>query len=248
MWREKLIVLSEMASRAGNSDEFWKASNEALEEHGVSGIGYGIIPYAGDAKSNGFSKASFFKHTYPREWASEVGNFLIDSDITVEMIIDGTPEVFWSDLDLLEEASDPQYSQYEVEKDLGMSFGASLALGRNAFGQAISGIGIWMSDTQSEKGFVEYWQEHRERLRLISHILDEGLRGHHAGLLVPLTPRERDSLTYLAIGFRSAEICWKLKISEKTFEKHIKGAKDKLRARTRDHAIAKALVLNLIQP
>ena len=60
-------------------------------------------------------------------------------------------------------------------------------------------------------------------------------------------------LTNEAIGdfgalLRPAEICWTLKISEKTFEKHIKGAKEKLRASTRDHAVAKSLVLGLIQP
>lgn len=64
-----------------------------------------------------------------------------------------------------------------------------------------------------------------------------------------LTPRERDCLTYLAIGLRPQEICWRLKISEKTFEKYVRGAKDKLRARTRDHAIrlTKATPSNALQ-
>lgn len=249
MWQQKIVELSEKASKADNSEAFWESCNDALSASGVSGIGYGVVPYSVDARVNGFSNAGFFRHTYPTEWTSAVGEAAaVDNDISVEMIVDGTPEIIWSDLDLLEEASEPQLLQNELDNDVGLRFGASLALDRNAFGQAISGIGLWVSDTTSDTEFAHYWQEHREQLRQICHILDKGLRGHHARLLVALTPRERDCLTYLAIGLRPAEICWQLKISEKTFEKYIKCAKDKLRARTRDHAIAKALVLNLIQP
>ncbi|AOZ71013.1 hypothetical protein LPB142_10475 [Rhodobacter xanthinilyticus] len=63
-----------------------------------------------------------------------------------------------------------------------------------------------------------------------------------------LTPRELDCLSYLAAGLRPAEICFRLGISEKTFEKHIARAKDRLRARTRDQAVAKALILNIVTP
>lgn len=39
-----------------------------------------------------------------------------------------------------------------------------------------------------------------------------------------------------------------LNIDDKTIEKHIGKAKKKLRANTRDHAVAKALMLGLIDP
>lgn len=249
MYQQKIFELSEKARQVGNADAFWESCNEALSASGVAGFGYGMMPFSIDATINGFSNAGFFKHTYPSEWETAVGESTsIDNDVSVEMIVNGTPELIWNDPSLLEEASEDQLQQDEIDNDIGMRFGASLALDRNTFGQAISGIGLWVSDTRSDKEFAPYWHQHRKHLHQICHILDEGLRGRHAQLLVALTPRERDCLTYLAIGLRPAEICWRLKISEKTFEKYIKWAKEKLRARTRDHAIAKALVLNLIQP
>ena len=112
--------------------------------------------------------------------------------------------------------------QSELENDIGMQFGASFALNRTPAGQAISGIGLWVSETRTDREFDLYWQQHRSALRRLSFAMDEGIRRDHMSVLVNLTPRERDCLSYLAIGLRPAEICWTLKISEKTFEKHIK--------------------------
>ena len=172
----------------------------------------------------------------------------MDDDISVELIANGTKEVLWNDASLLDHATEPQQMQSELENDIGMQFGASFALNRTPAGQAISGIGLWVSETRTDREFDLYWQQHRSALRRLSFAMDEGIRRDHMSVLVNLTPRERDCLSYLAIGLRPAEICWTLKISEKTFEKHIKGAKEKLRASTRDHAVAKSLVLGLIQP
>jgi DNA-binding CsgD family transcriptional regulator len=249
MWHQKLLDLSAEVANAETDEVFWNACCRALGEAGITGFGFGMIPYATDARFSSFSKAGFFKHTYCREWASALGEgSLPDNDSTIEMVIDGVPEIFWHDASLLDGASSSQLAQTELENDLGMRFGATLALGANSMGQAISGVGLWVGDVVSDDDFDTYWQEHGERLRQICQILDAGIRGPHAGSLVALTPREQDCLSYIAIGLRPAEICWHLAISEKTLEKHIMTAKSKLGAKTRDHAVAKALVLNLIQP
>ncbi|MGY9036476.1 MAG: helix-turn-helix transcriptional regulator [Rhodobacterales bacterium] len=246
---EKLIDLTD-AARAGMDDAaFWASCTTALSDVGVTGVGYGIIPYRSDATVRGFTKAGFFRHTYSSDWSATVeANALVDDDISVELIANGIPEVLWNDDTLLEHATGPQQLQSELEGDLGMKYGASLSLNRNSAGQAISGIGLWVGDAKSDSEFSRYWQAHRSTLRRLSFAMDEGIRRDHMSLLVNLTPREHDCLSYLAIGLRPAEICWTLKISEKTFEKHIKGAKGKLRASTRDHAVAKSLVLGLIKP
>ncbi|MEP3179145.1 MAG: LuxR C-terminal-related transcriptional regulator, partial [Lentilitoribacter sp.] len=223
MRHQKIIELSEKARTAESSDAFWKICTKALGASGVTGVGYGILPYSVDAKINGFSKAGFFRHTYSDDWASAFTEKpVIDSDLSVELIVGGTLEILWNDDEIYEQASKSQKLQNDLENDIGMRFGASIALGRNAFGQAISGIGLCVGEIKSDKTFSTYWQEHQEQLRQMCHILDEGLRSHHAQLLVRLTPRERECLTYLAVGLRPAEICWRLKISEKTFEAHIR--------------------------
>lgn len=246
---EKLIDLAG-AAKAGTGDvAFWDSCTQTFADLGVTGIGYGIIPYASDATVRGFTQAGFFRHTYPQDWVTAVEEqALVDDDISVELIANGTKEVLWNDASLLDHATEPQQMQSELENDIGMQFGASFALNRTPAGQAISGIGLWVSETRSDREFDVYWQQHRSALRRLSFAMDEGIRRDHMSVLVNLTPRERDCLSYLAIGLRPAEICWTLKISEKTFEKHIKGAKEKLRASTRDHAVAKSLVLGLIQP
>ena len=57
----------------------------------------------------------------------------------------------------------------------------------------------------------------------------------------PLTPRERDCLALVAEGSRVTELAYRLGVSEATVEFHLVNARRKLRARTRDHAVALAL-------
>jgi DNA-binding CsgD family transcriptional regulator len=80
-----------------------------------------------------------------------------------------------------------------------------------------------------------------------SNLLNVAVREEMPNIFIQLTVRERDCLSWIARGLRPAEICWRLKISEKTFEKHISSAKLKLKSRTRDQALAKAVLLDLLQ-
>ena len=57
----------------------------------------------------------------------------------------------------------------------------------------------------------------------------------------PLTKREREVLTALALGRTGAEIATDLFISPETVRKHVRNARAKLGARTRAQAIARAL-------
>ena len=246
--QDKIIELARAAREATCPDQFWTLSVNALSELGVSGIGYGIVPFSIDAKINGFGSAGLFKNTYPSQWGGALGENAVIEDMTVELIVGGVGEVDWMDDRLDDQSTASQRQQAELEADLGMRFGVSLSLGENVQGQAISGIGLWINDVSTTDGFSRYWQGNHHYIKEVCHIMDCGLRGVHADFLSPLADLEKECLTYLAIGLRPAEICWKLKISEKQLEKKILSSKLKLQARTRDHLVAKALVLNLIRP
>ena len=110
-----------------------------------------------------------------------------------------------------------------------------------------SGIGLNMPDL-SNRDHDALWRDYQEEITQMSFAVAEAIRGERSSLLIGLTPREMDCLTYLAVGLRPSEISFRLKISPKTFEKHITNAKTKLRARTRDHAVAKAVGLRLLHP
>ncbi len=62
----------------------------------------------------------------------------------------------------------------------------------------------------------------------------------------PLTPRERDCLTWLARGDRTARIAERLGIAEATAELHLRNARRKLKARTAAQAVARALLFGEI--
>ncbi|MCJ8336390.1 MAG: LuxR C-terminal-related transcriptional regulator [Epibacterium sp.] len=63
----------------------------------------------------------------------------------------------------------------------------------------------------------------------------------------PLTARETDVLSYLASGLRNDAIAYKLGVAEVTVRAHITTAREKLRAATREEAIATAIRNNFLR-
>jgi DNA-binding NarL/FixJ family response regulator len=63
-----------------------------------------------------------------------------------------------------------------------------------------------------------------------------------------LTGREEEILTLLAGGARNRDIAEKLFISERTVKVHVANLMDKLEARTRTEAVARAMQLGLLAP
>jgi len=61
-----------------------------------------------------------------------------------------------------------------------------------------------------------------------------------------LTTREHDCLAYVADGLRMAEIAFVLGLAETTVEMHLRNARKRLGAKTRDHAVAIAVRRKLI--
>lgn len=62
----------------------------------------------------------------------------------------------------------------------------------------------------------------------------------------PLSPREADALTFLALGYSRAQIADMLEISEHTLRVYIESARFKLGALNTTQAVARALALGLI--
>ena len=61
------------------------------------------------------------------------------------------------------------------------------------------------------------------------------------GPRMPLSPREREVLTQLALGRTGAQVAQQLVLSPETVRTHIRNAMEKLGASTRTHAIALAI-------
>lgn len=67
------------------------------------------------------------------------------------------------------------------------------------------------------------------------------------GPAVPLTPREEEVLTELAVGATTALIAARLVISESTVKTHVRHLLEKLEASNRTEAVARAAALGLIK-
>jgi DNA-binding CsgD family transcriptional regulator len=61
-----------------------------------------------------------------------------------------------------------------------------------------------------------------------------------------LTPRERDCLTLLAKGLRPDRIADRLGLAKVTVDMHLRGARQRMKARTLAEAVARAVVARQI--
>lgn len=223
---------------------------ERLKTFGVDGFGYGFVPMRTARGLAADLAELYFHHTYPEAWDSIAdGEDPLGDDPASLLLFSGVAEVDWHAAgDVADQIGDTARRIYEAELDLGMQYGLTLRAAEDDRGRILSSLGIWYADRKNHDEFLADWRRHADEIRRTMSLFDAVARGTGAPTFIGLTARERDALSYLAAGYRSAEASWKMGISEKTFEKHVANAKTKLEARTRDHAIAKALVMRAIAP
>ena len=226
---------------------WWDACIDGLRDRGVESVCYCVAPFTCGAVPRDFAASVFVRSTHPEEWVQTVlDTGLLEQDLTAELALAGTDVVPWSDESLWDHASPEQRRLSELEKDLGMDVGATLALRRGDSGM-LSGIGLRTPHVEPE-AFDGYWAEHGDEIGLLASLLDDGLVGERSKLIVKLSPREHDVVTLLAAGYRPGEIARRLHRSPKTINNVVEQAKRRLKARTRDHAVAKAVWLGLVAP
>ncbi len=86
---------------------------------------------------------------------------------------------------------------------------------------------------------------HRRELLLIAHLFNQKaleFEGEaESGPQKPLSPREIDAMTLLAVGYSRAQVANSLSISEHTLRVYIESARFKLGAMNTTHAVARAM-------
>lgn len=134
-----------------------------------------------------------------------------------------------------------------AQLEAGMKYGITIPL-RDASAQRLGGIGIAL-DVGTEKARDDLLAGNQQMLELASVLFhakvmdDDMVRQVYA-----LSPRERECLLWASTGMTNKEISFRISISEKTVEHHMKLAAIRLDARNRTHAVARALIFNLISP
>ncbi|MCR9089210.1 MAG: helix-turn-helix transcriptional regulator [Rhodobacteraceae bacterium] len=99
------------------------------------------------------------------------------------------------------------------------------------------------------------WDRHGPDLPILGGLLtafvsppqQDDKSGHVEFLYDLLTVREQDALRFLASGLSNDEIAYRMGIAEVTVRLHIKKARDKMGAKTREQAIALAMKRGLLR-
>jgi DNA-binding CsgD family transcriptional regulator len=111
-----------------------------------------------------------------------------------------------------------------------------------------SAFGGWNFGTQMpRREFEMFMSENGDSIRLAGFIVHEHLLRLSPplstnGVEPDLTERERECLLWLSRGLRTSAIADRLGIAVVTVDLHIKGARTKLNAATREEALAKAIL------
>lgn len=239
--------LGEDLKGAKDGDAHWQLCVKAFEALGVVGVGYGVIPMAALAERGKITEATFFRHTYSQEWEDAVGiDGLLDEDLSTELLIQGQEEMNWNDEPDPDYATPSNMRLHQLENDLGMIWGKTLLLSHHTRDPVSSGIGLHVNTVKSDAEFDAYWQAHEQSVRVIAGMLNSGMLGPHKDGVVRLSGREKDYIYWSALGLDRVQIADRLCISANTLNKPIASAKAKLKARNTSQAVAKAVLLGLV--
>lgn len=132
------------------------------------------------------------------------------------------------------------------EDALSGGFGGGIAIPLRLPGSQLGGFSLVTSMTGPE--FLAWHKAHSRWATIAAHAIDQRIVALAASQisLPRLSPRERECLTWLAIGMRHDRIADKLGISRPTVELHLANARRKLNAKTREQALARAVALGLL--
>ncbi len=183
--------------------------------------------------------------TYPTDW---VQNYVDKDYIRVDPVVIGCYQRFhpvdWKRLDW----SSKQARSLQAEALL---FG----VGNQGFTVPIRGPNgqfalFTVSHTCDDETWAAFIEEFQRDLILIAHYFNQRALGIAGGRVPepvkPLSRREVDALTYLAMGYARSQVAEMLSISEHTLRVYIESARFKLNAINTTHAVAKALIEGLI--
>lgn len=240
------IDFAEKLANAATVELAWSIYSEALSKLGAKSAVYGFFP-----KTVGRSIAAevVALSSHPKEFNTlYLDQGFIDHDPFAQyaMTEDQRP-ISWDD---------PRAGKFRTEKsdyflnslkDVGMEYGVTIPL-RDASGWKLGGTGICFDAKTSKEGskIVEQATPLVESVAMLFHARVQ--EGDLMRQFFPLSVRERECLLWVAAGLTNKEIAFKLSLSDKTVELHLKNAAKRLNARNRAHAVSRALVYGVISP
>jgi DNA-binding CsgD family transcriptional regulator len=183
--------------------------------------------------------------TYPRAWAE---HYVAKGYLRIDPVIQGCFQKFhpveWKRLDW---SGKPARDFLTEARTFGIgNQGYSIPL-RGPAGQFAL---FTANNTCSDEAWRQFCETNVRSLIMVAHYFNykalEFEKHEDDAARKPLSPRETDALTFLALGYSRAQIADMLDISEHTLRVYIESARFKLGAMNSTQAVARALTLGLI--
>lgn len=183
--------------------------------------------------------------TYPVAWAD---HYIASGYLRTDPVIQGCFQRFhpveWKRLDWSSKAA---RKLLEEAREYGIgNQGYSIPL-RGPAGQFAL---FTVNDHCDDERWEAFTTQNVRDLMLIAHFFNQkalSFEGDRTkGATNPLSPREAEALTYLALGYSRAQVANLISISEHTLRVYVESARFKLGAMNTTHAVARALSLGLI--
>lgn len=231
-----------------NLDDFWGNTNIALERFGVTSIMYGAIATRHELDFGARTESMIWKTNHGSEFFKRFctlgSDDSIDNCLTFEHCLYNTTPFFWHDLSMWEGASPLQMAHALAAKELGLYVGFTLPT--RSFGEERFGAISVSTGGHSPETFDQMWEAKSSDLMSILELLDRRMRERFLADVICLAPREKEAMEWLASGLRPVQVAERMSIGFRTVDKYINNAKKKLKAKSRDQAIAKAIIFNVI--
>lgn len=223
---------------APDRDSFLAEIEGFLRDFGMLRFSYAAFS---DARAEALGLPGTFKLTtnYDAHWADRYqGRHYDQIDPVIQVAKTSRTPFFWGSGPFLKPFRKRQRLVFHEANEFGISYGFSIPInGRN-------GLELVTFTSDNRSVVRDAFSGHGSKLMVAAyHIADalNALEPKVAEEEMPLTPRERESLIWVAEGLTSQEIAEKMIISASAVNYHLNNAARKLSARNRHHAALLAL-------
>ncbi|KUF09393.1 helix-turn-helix transcriptional regulator [Pseudoponticoccus marisrubri] len=212
------------------------AIEDLRDSYGVDHMVYHWVSSSGEQYGCG---------TYPLDW---INRYVEKGYLRIDPVVSGCYQRFhpvdWKRLDWSSKAA-RAFLQDAIGHGVGNQ-GFSIPI-RGPNGQFAL---FTLSTTCSDAEWEEFTETNRRDLILLAHYFNQKALEFEPGRAPdpaqPLSPREIEAMTLLAIGYNRAQAADTLSISEHTLRVYVESARFKLGALNTTHAVARALSRGLI--
>lgn len=240
---DKLLELAETLSNRTTLDDIWSAVCDGLAAMGLPEVSWGHVdpkedPPSGRAIRSTVSSSIWDQYFERNDYEHDpiVNHFLSSDDPFID-------HYGWHDLSAL-----PQGLREHAEVFFAVCLPARFAVAERSLGRTKIGILALGADFDAD-GWREHVDRNMTQLTLAARMCAAYLATVEPPTEAPrLSPREAECLTLLAQGHRNDRIAERLGLHRATVEMHIVRARRKLGGKTREQAVAQAVLTGAIRP